>query len=776
MANPLRDPLSGSARNFGGSLRSFFTNLPGAARGARAIGDFGQPLTSPLSPPAPQPVPQAKLSNAFQPMAEPSQSFFGQQQENPVNINYGSLPGIQVTAPSFAAPQARQVPPPPQPMRPPAPQGMDPGVPMNASPLNPPYQQPVQPLNPQFAAAGQLADEIAARRAAGFGAGAVPSPDTVRAAVQNRLDNPPPGTLGGFMQGELSAGTEDGREARRQAMDQSFLSRPMQGGGGISGATPLDRQRRLDMMSPPAMQSTPMQPAGGDVNEQVVMAINAELAKAGVDQAALQAAAEQMNDPRIAQGGRAAISLLPPGTNLSGPGWSVARGADRELTQDDLQRKAKGRVRDQFAPQERMARVRAGRQAMAMNRMAAEQQQYDMATNPLVNPMLLADNPQAMTAAVNAMQDQRRLGFDREQFVEGKDRRAAEVAEIQARTGLTKEMGELQRREFEANEVQRVAVVELTKAEASQKMASAQAIRDESKLNQDRLVMEGDLVGAQAEKTRAEGIASRAEADARTMLAGLETKRFEAEEPMRAAQVGTETARGEAIRQAPILERDRFIAEGPMREAQVGTETARGEAIRQEPILARDQFNAGAGLRAANESLTLAEAQERLAQAGRFSSETAMLTDEKQRQVASIQKTIDSLSSATDPQSIAARNRLVTQQMDILGNQAGIGQPSPLLPPALRQPVAPNPETGRVDTEQVKAKVEQLAAYGIKGPELAAQLEALGVDRASLADFLRNEFRDMRWPRSSGPREYVEAGRSLREVFGIKNDFMGYGR
>ena len=60
--------------------------------------------------------------------------------------------------------------------------------------------------------------------------------------------------------------------------------------------------------------------------------------------------------------------------------------------------------------------------------------------------------------------------------------------------------------------------------------------------------------------------------------------------------------------------------------------------------------------------------------------------------------------------------------------------------------------------------------------ELAAQLEALGVDRASLADFLRNEFRDMRWPRSSGPREYVEAGRSLREVFGIKNDFMGYGR
>jgi hypothetical protein len=390
--------------------------------------------------------------------------------------------------------------------------------------------------------------------------------------------------------------------------------------------------------------------------------------------------------------------------------------------------------------------------------------------------MLLADNPQAMTAAVNAMQDQRRLGFDREQFVEGKDRRAAEVAEIQARTGLTKEMGELQRREFEANEVQRVAVVELTKAEASQKMASAQAIRDESKLNQDRLVMEGDLVGAQAEKTRAEGIASRAEADARTMLAGLETKRFEAEEPMRAAQVGTETARGEAIRQAPILERDRFIAEGPMREAQVGTETARGEAIRQEPILARDQFNAGAGLRAANESLTLAEAQERLAQAGRFSSETAMLTDEKQRQVASIQKTIDSLSSATDPQSIAARNRLVTQQMDILGNQAGIGQPSPLLPPALRQPVAPNPETGRVDTEQVKAKVEQLAAYGIKGPELAAQLEALGVDRASLADFLRNEFRDMRWPRSSGPREYVEAGRSLREVFGIKNDFMGYGR
>lgn len=757
MANPLRSELSGSARNFGGSLRSFFTNLPGAARGyrspvsgaargARAIGDFSQPLGSPLIPPTPQPAAPVRLANAFQPMAEPSQSFLGQQQESPVSINYGALPGIQVTPPSFAAPQARQVPAPPQPMRPPAPLGMDPGVQVNPSPLSPPVQQEAaQPMNPQFAAAGQLADQIAARRAAGFGAGAAPSQEAIEqynAAVQSRLSAP--GTLGGFMRGEMSARTDDGRETRRQVMDQSYLSKPMQGGGGISGATPLDRQRRLDMMSPPAMQSTPMQPAGGDVNEQVIFAINAELAKAGVTQADLEAAAERMNDPRIAQGGRAAISLLPPGTDLRGTGWSVARGADRELTQDDLERKAKGRVRDQFAPQERMARMRAGRQAMAMNKMAAQQQAYDMATNPLVNPMLLADNPQAMTAAVNAMQDQRRLGFDREQFAEGKELRAAQVADLQARTGLTKEMGELQKREFEANEAQRGAVVELTKAEAANKIASAQSIRDESKLNQERLVMEGDLVGAQAEKTRSEAIANKAEADARTMLAGLETRRFE--------------------------------AEAPMREAQVGTETARGEAIRQEPILARDQFNAGAGLRAATEAATLAEMQERLAQAGRITAENTMLTDPKQRQLAQLQGSIDSLAGASDPQSIAARNRLLTQQMDILGGQAGMGQPSPLLPPAVRQPVAPNPETGRIDTSQVKSKVEQLAAYGMKGPELAAQLEALGVDRASLADFLRNEFRDMRWPRSSGPKDYVEAGRSLREVFGIQNDFMGYGR
>jgi hypothetical protein len=66
-----------------------------------------------------------------------------------------------------------------------------------------------------------------------------------------------------------------------------------------------------------------------------------------------------------------------------------------------------------------MDRMRAGRQTMMANRAFAERQAFDMATNPLVNPMLVANSPYAFNAAMQARQDQ-------QEFASGANRRKLE--------------------------------------------------------------------------------------------------------------------------------------------------------------------------------------------------------------------------------------------------------------------------------------------------------------------------------------------------------------
>lgn len=482
--------LSGSAQGIGQSIAGAARAIPGSARNlSEAIGLSGamrgetagvpsSPMSGAWQSSTVQAQPQPKgampldgfvnmlgrvrstladLGGArggeiqYEPL-EPPPSQFAHMRSNPQSIGAPSMPTIRpVSQGSIAAPE-RTTPTPPQPMPPPAPQPvaqpqpkMDPGVQTSPSPLSPPVPQevvaqqapPVQPMNPQFAAAGQLADQIAARRAAGLGVGAGPTAQDMEqraAAVQaERMNNPNLRGLGDFMQGEVSAGTEAGREARRQAMDQSFLSKPMQG-GGFSMA---DREARLSMLSPPgqrAQAESDFMARRARTGNAADEAVRAELERQGVTQEQLDNIAELRNDPDIAMGGRRAVSLLAPGTSIRTPeGGFIMRGPDRETTPEDLERKQAGRLRDVQAPMERMDKVRAGRQAMMANRSAAEQQQFDMATNPMVNPMLVANSPYALSAVIQAQQDQR-------EFASGAGRRKLEEQGLELQNRAAEKM------------------------------------------------------------------------------------------------------------------------------------------------------------------------------------------------------------------------------------------------------------------------------------------------------------------------------------------------
>jgi hypothetical protein len=76
---------------------------------------------------------------------------------------------------------------------------------------------------------------------------------------------------------------------------------------------------------------------------------------------------------------------------------------------------------------ERMDRVRAARQAMMANRAAAEREMFNMRTNPLANPMLVAGNPRAMEAVLQGRNEMEKFG--REEPL-----RKAQIARYEAET------------------------------------------------------------------------------------------------------------------------------------------------------------------------------------------------------------------------------------------------------------------------------------------------------------------------------------------------------
>ena len=78
--------------------------------------------------------------------------------------------------------------------------------------------------------------------------------------------------------------------------------------------------------------------------------------------------------------------------------------------------------------------MRLGRQTMAANQMAAQQRAIDMATNPLVNPMLVANSPSALSAVFQTQQAQRDLVANAPLRQAQIDQANAEIARSKAET------------------------------------------------------------------------------------------------------------------------------------------------------------------------------------------------------------------------------------------------------------------------------------------------------------------------------------------------------
>ena len=199
-----------------------------------------------------------------------------------------------------------------------------------------------------------LADQLERQRLTGQGIYGGPTQQEraqFNADVQGRIQsNPSP--INQFLEQELMGRTAEGRAMNLRDLQLGYLSRPMQGGmlRGSSAEMDLAREQRLSMLS-------------------------------------------AMNPP--AERGPV------PMTTVIGPEQPSDR---RELRLAGLPAR---READRLAVANRLDRMRHGRLAMRANQQAAERQAFEMATNPLVNPMLLRGNPAAMAEAMRLGQQQR---------------------------------------------------------------------------------------------------------------------------------------------------------------------------------------------------------------------------------------------------------------------------------------------------------------------------------------------------------------------------------
>jgi hypothetical protein len=146
------------------------------------------------------------------------------------------------------------------------------------------------------------------------------------------------------------------------------------------------------------------------------MAIDEELARQGMTPEKLAEVARLSGRPELMQGGRSARSLLAPGTVIRGMGgggvpFTIARGQEETSARREarLASLPARRERDRAAVRDRLANMRLGRRTMAANQLAAQQRAIDMATNPLANPMLVANSPSALSAVFQTQQAQRDL-------------------------------------------------------------------------------------------------------------------------------------------------------------------------------------------------------------------------------------------------------------------------------------------------------------------------------------------------------------------------------
>jgi len=273
-------------------------------------------------------------------------------------------------------------------------------------------QQPMQSQSPSFANMS-LAAQLEQQRLSGQGMFAGPTPQEraqFGADVQQQIQqNPSP--VNQFMDQEMMGRTREGQAMGLRDLQSAFLSRPMQGGmvRGSTADTMRDREQRLSMlggMNPPRDVGAESRQTSASLDQTVYD----ELARQGMSP---QQLAEIANLP-VAEASRLARTSLAPGTVIRGMGdggvpFTIVRGPEEDSARREtrLASLPARRERDRVAVRDRLDRMRLGRRTMAANQLAAQQRAIDMATNPLVNPMLVANSPSALAAVFQTQQGQR---------------------------------------------------------------------------------------------------------------------------------------------------------------------------------------------------------------------------------------------------------------------------------------------------------------------------------------------------------------------------------
>lgn len=265
--------------------------------------------------------------------------------------------------------------------------------------------------------------------------------DQFDADVQQQIQqNPSP--VNQFMDQEMMGRTREGQAMGLRGLQSAFLSQPMQGGmvRGSTADTMRDREQRLAMLG----GMNPPRDVGAELTQtrsEQDMVIDEELARQGMTPEKLAEVARLSGRPELMQGGRSARSLLAPGTVIRGMGgggvpFTIARGQEETSARREarLASLPARRKRDRAAVSYRLANMRLGRQTMAANQMAAQQRAIDMATNPLVNPMLVASSPSALSAVFQTQQAQRDLVANAPLRQAQIDQANAEIARNKAET------------------------------------------------------------------------------------------------------------------------------------------------------------------------------------------------------------------------------------------------------------------------------------------------------------------------------------------------------
>jgi hypothetical protein len=302
----------------------------------------------------------------------------------------------------------------------------------------------------QARSTGQLASQLEQQQLAGQGMFAGPTPQEraqFGADVQQQIQqNPSP--VNQFMDQEMMGRTREGQAMTLRDITRSALSRPMNASSRLISASSADlgrdREARLAMLESQRPPDPNRLPTGQELQQTQMArneAINQELARRGIGQEELDYIAYQRNMPQVARGGTDAASLLPEGTAIQYTDamgrpqtfrrWTDETSSRREARLSSLPAR---REQDRLAVQDRLDRMRLGRQTMAANQMAAQQRAIDMATNPLANPMLVANSPSALSAVFQTQQAQRDLVANAPLRQAQIDQANAEIARNKAET------------------------------------------------------------------------------------------------------------------------------------------------------------------------------------------------------------------------------------------------------------------------------------------------------------------------------------------------------